>query len=62
MESVHSKCALDSYDMHGTIFVLVKCQKSVTLPLWTECVPQNSYVEILTPKMMVFAVGGLGGY
>ena len=61
-KSIHSKYMLGSYDAHNIIFVFIKSQSSVTLLLCSECVPQNSYVDILTPKvMMVFAGGGLGG-
>ena len=27
--------------------------------LWTECIPQNSYLEALTPNVAVFADGPL---
>ena len=61
-KSICSKYTLGSYDVHNIIFVFTKRQSSVTLLLCSECVPANSYVDILTPKvMMVFTGGCLGG-
>lgn len=48
--------------MHSTIFVFIECQRNMTFLLWSECcVPQNSYTESLTPKVMGFGGGVWGG-
>lgn len=48
--------------MHSTIFVFVECQKNMIFLLWSECcIPQNSYVESLPPKVMVFGRWVWGG-
>ena len=61
-KSIRSKYTLGSYDVHNIIFVFTKRQSSVALLPCSECVPANSYVDILTPKvMMVFAGGWVGG-